>query len=182
MRYFLNPPPTAPISLPFRPHFQFSVVPSREDRRGWRRNAGQRIRRTSRVADRQRELLGFSGNAFAHLRSTLGEGRQGSRPGGLIKKTGRLMESDGSTLPVIEQTGRIQRPFLFLTHRCQPSTFPMVGDFSSQPFPIPCLLEMDRKSLVHDTFRVSAFFFFFFTFNFRKARVFKQQNLICNKM
>lgn len=169
MRYFLNPPPTAPISLPFRPHFQFSVVPSREDRRGWRRNAGQRIRRTSRVADRQRELLGFSGNAFAHLRSTLGEGRQGSRPGGLIKKTGRLMESDGSTLLVIEQTGRIQRPFLFLTHRCQPSTFlPMVGDFCSQPFPIPCLLEMDRKSLVHDTFRVSAFFFFF-TFNFRKG-------------
>lgn len=46
-----------------------SVVPSREDRRGWRRHVGQRIRRTSRVADRQRELLGFSGNAFAHLRS-----------------------------------------------------------------------------------------------------------------
>lgn len=132
-----------------------SVVPSREDRRGWRRHVGQRIRRTSRVADRQRELLGFSGNAFAHLRS---EGWQGSRPGGLIKKTGEggVMESDGSTLPVIEQTGRIQGEKAFLTHRCQPSTFPMVGDFCSQPF--PCL----RKSLVNDTLSRLYFFLSFY--------------------
>lgn len=51
---------------------------------------------------------------------------------------GGVMESDGSTLPVIEQTGRY-RPFLFLTHRRQPSTFPTVGDFYSQP--LPCLHE-----------------------------------------
>lgn len=84
MRYFLNPPLSAPISLLFL-SFSPSSSFSSSKQRGWRRHVGQRIRRTSRVADRQRELLGFSGNAFAHLRS---EGWQGSRPGGLIKKTG----------------------------------------------------------------------------------------------
>lgn len=154
MRYFLNPPLSAPISLLFL-SFSPSSSFSSSEQRGWRRHVGQRIRRTSRVADRQRELLGFSGNAFAHLRS---EGWQGSRPGGLIKKTGEggVMESDGSTLPVIEQTGRIQGEKAFLTHRCQPSTFPMVGDFCSQPF--PCL----RKSLVNDTLSRLYFFLSFY--------------------
>lgn len=120
------------------------------------RQAGQRIRRTS--CRRQARLFRKRICTFEK------EGRR-REPARWFDKE-NVVEGDGSTLPVIEQTaGYTERsPFLFLTHRRQPSTFPTVGDFCSRTFPLSCLLTDRKISGRRYSFPSLLSFFFFFYF------------------
>lgn len=157
MRYFLNPPPSAPISLLFLSFSPSSSFSSSEQRGSAWMEETCRPKNSSHVA-RRRQAARVA-RLFRKRICTFekrGVTREPARWFDKENGRGGVMESDGSTLPVIEQTGRIQGEKAFLTHRCQPSTFPMVGDFCSQPF--PCL----RKSLVNDTLSRLYFFLSFY--------------------
>lgn len=163
MRYFLNPPSPFPFSPSFFTSFE------------WRIGVGVqtgRPKNSSHVVS-QTGLLGFSGNAFAHLRRRDDEG---SRPGGLIKKTwwratdqrclssnrqqGTLREARSSSLRIAANRALSRR----------------LGIFASERF-LFLVSSRIEKSLVDDTLSRLCFpFFFFFTFNFRAQAA--EENLI----
>lgn len=151
MRYFLNPPSL----FPFSPSFFTSF----ERRIGVGVQTG-RPKNSSHVVS-QTGLLGFSGNAFAHLRRRDDEG---SRPGGLIKKTwwratdqrclssnrqqGTLREARSSSLRIAANRALSRR----------------LGIFAPERF-LFLVSSRIEKSLVDDTLSRLCFpFFFFFYF------------------
>lgn len=157
MRYFLNPPPSAPISLLFLSFSPSSSFSSSEQRGSAWMEETCRPKNSSHVA-RRRQAARVA-RLFRKRICTFEKRGVTREPARWFDKENGRGGCDGErriNVPVIEQTGRIQGEKAFLTHRCQPSTFPMVGDFCSQPF--PCL----RKSLVNDTLSRLYFFLSFY--------------------
>lgn len=157
MRYFLNPPPSAPISLLFLSFSPSSSFSSSEQRGSAWMEETCRPKNSSHVA-RRRQAARVA-RLFRKRICTFEKRGVTREPARWFDKENGRGRCDGErriNVPVIEQTGRIQGEKAFLTHRCQPSTFPMVGDFCSQPF--PCL----RKSLVNDTLSRLYFFLSFY--------------------